>query len=59
METWFADMGNYFAAYPDAPALAVDMALHGPPQGGYALAHAMVRTSDVIDLYPPDGPTYG
>ncbi|MGK5530852.1 hypothetical protein [Streptomyces sp. URMC 129] len=54
MDTWLADMGAYFEAFPDAPALAVDMALYGPPAdlAGYGLARSMIRTPEQIDLYP-------
>lgn len=59
MET-FEQMGAYFAAFPDAPALAVDMALYGPPsdQVGYQLADSMIGTSSMIDLYPQEGMSF-
>lgn len=55
MNEWFADMGAYFMAFPDAPGLAVDMALSGPPSPlGYSLAANMIGTSSEIEIYPPD-----
>lgn len=49
-------MGAYFAAMPHAPALAVDMALYGPPGplAGYDLAAAMIGTPAQIDLHPEE-----
>ncbi|ONK10384.1 hypothetical protein [Streptomyces sp. MP131-18] len=57
METWFAEIGNYFQAFPDAPALAYDFALNGPPadQAGYSLAYSTLRTPEEIDVYPQPG----
>lgn len=42
------------------PALAKDMALHGP-QGdlGYTLAYGLQNTQAPIDVYPADAPTGG
>lgn len=55
MEEWFADMGAYFAALPESPGLAADMALYGPPgMLGKSLAANMIGTSSEIELYPPD-----
>jgi hypothetical protein len=53
----FEDMGNYFMAFPDAPALAVHMALNGPPAGlfGYDLAALMINTSAPLETYPTGG----
>ena len=61
MEEWFAEIGNYFTAMPDAPALAVDMALNGPPpdQVGYGLAYSMLRTPEELEVYPQGGPMLG
>lgn len=55
MET-FEQMGAYFAAFPDAPALAVDMALYGPPAevAGYQLADSAIATPQQIDVYPQE-----
>lgn len=56
MET-FEQMGAFFAAFPDAPALAVDMALYGPDAdvAGYQLAGSMIGTGQSIDVYPQLG----
>ncbi|UQA91640.1 hypothetical protein [Streptomyces halobius] len=62
MEEWFEAMGNYYMAFPGAPALAVDMALNGlPTQAGYAgygLAASMIGTEAEIELYPPEEPSF-
>lgn len=61
MDEWFAEIGNFYVGLPDAPALAVDMALNGPPadQVGYGLAYSMLKTPTPLDVYPPDEPMIG
>lgn len=62
MEEWFSSMGAYHMAFPDAPALAADMALYGPPAdfGGYQLAASAIGTPTEIEIYPNEmGPYEG
>jgi hypothetical protein len=53
---WFQTLGNYVDLFPDTPALAVDMALHGPNANhvGYGLAFGMQATPTEIDVYPSE-----
>lgn len=53
---WFDDLGAYYLAMPQAPALALDMALNGPPapQAGLHLAKSALATEAEIDLYPQE-----
>lgn len=44
----------------DTPALAKDMALHGPQTDmAYAMAYGLQNTSTNIDVYPADSQTLG
>lgn len=53
---WFTTLGNMAAMFPDTPALAWDMALHGPNPDlvGYGLAYGMQSTPTPIDVYPSE-----
>lgn len=54
---WWETLGNYVGFFGDTPALAVDMALHGPNANhvGYDLAFGLQAASTPIDVYPPEG----
>lgn len=55
---WFDRLGGMYQFLNDTPALAKDMALHGPQTDlGYSLAYAMQNTSAPIDVYPADTQT--
>jgi hypothetical protein len=51
---WWTQVGNYVSFMGDTPALAVDMALHGPNADhiGYDLAYGLQSTPTAIDVYP-------
>jgi hypothetical protein len=51
---WVNEIGNMLNFFPDTPALAVDMALHGPNADfiGYDLAYGLQATQTPIDVYP-------
>lgn len=53
---WADSIGNYLSFLGDTPALAVDMALHGPNPDhvGYGLAFGLQAAPTPIDVYPPD-----
>jgi len=53
---WWDQVGNYVSFFGDTPALAVDMALHGPNANhvGYDLAYGLQMAPTAIDVYPPD-----
>ncbi|MEV7814251.1 hypothetical protein AB0P05_26525 [Streptomyces flaveolus] len=53
---WWTQIGNYASFFGDTPALAVDMALHGPNADfvGYGLAYGLQASPTPIDVYPPD-----
>lgn len=55
MDEWYDTLGAYATVMP--PAVAADLALHGPPPGqvGYPLAHSMLRTDAELDPYPQHG----
>ncbi|MEU3522335.1 hypothetical protein AB0E62_00405 [Streptomyces sp. NPDC038707] len=55
---WWTQIGNYASFFSDTPALAVDMALHGPNPSyvGYDLAYGLQASPTAIDVYPPDDP---
>lgn len=57
---WFERFGAMYQFLNDTPALAHDMAVHGP-QGDlpYYLAYAMQDTPMPIDVYPSDTQTLG
>jgi hypothetical protein len=56
VDEWFTSFGVFYNAYPNSPAMALSMALDGPPpdQVGYGLAYSMHKTQAEIDLYPPE-----
>lgn len=55
---WFDRLGAMYQFLNSTPALAKDMALHGPQTDlGYSLAYAMQNTSAPIDVYPADTQT--
>lgn len=51
---WWQEVGNYLGFFDETPALAVDMALHGPNANhiGYDLAFGLQASSTPIDVYP-------
>ncbi|MFD5107119.1 hypothetical protein [Streptomyces cinereoruber] len=51
---WFDQLGHMASFFPDSPALAVDMALHGadPDLVGYGLAYGLQVTPTQLDVYP-------
>jgi hypothetical protein len=53
---WWETLGNYASFFGDTPALAVDMALHGPNAAhlGYDLAYGLQATPTTIDVYPSE-----
>jgi hypothetical protein len=53
---WWNRIGNYASFFGDTPALAVDMALHGPEANflGYDLAYGLQGSPTPIDVYPSD-----
>jgi hypothetical protein len=53
---WWDQIGNYTSFFGDTPALAVDMALHGPNANhvGYDLAFGLQAASTPIDVYPTE-----
>lgn len=53
---WWTTLGNYVSFFGQTPALAVDMALHGPNANhvGYDLAYGLQVTPTAIDVYPPE-----
>lgn len=53
---WWTQLGNYASFFGETPALAVDMALHGPDAGyvGYGLAYGLQSTATPIDVYPSE-----
>ena len=53
---WFNQLGNMVTLFPDAPALAVDMALSGPDPDivGYGLAYGLQATPAQFDVYPSE-----
>lgn len=53
---WFTQLGNMASLFPDAPALAWDMALNGPNPdlAGYGIAYGLQATSTPIDVYPSE-----
>jgi hypothetical protein len=54
---WWTQVGNYMTFFDETPALAVDMALHGPNPNfiGYGLAFGLQSTPETIDVYPQEG----
>jgi hypothetical protein len=54
VDEWYDTLGAYAMALP--PAIATDLALHGPPPGhvGYPLAMAMLRTGAELNPYPSE-----
>lgn len=54
---WFTQLGNYLQFMPDTPALAFDMAIHGPRDTafGYSLAYNMQNSPTGLEIYPPEG----
>lgn len=55
---WFDRLGAMYQFLNDTPALAKDMALHGPQNDlVYSLAYAMQNTIAPIDVYPADAQT--
>lgn len=56
---WWTTLGNYVSLFPETPALAVDMALHGPNADhvGYDLAYGLQASPTPIDVYPADAPS--
>lgn len=58
---WWDQIGNYASFFGDtAPALAVDMALHGPNADhvGYDLAYGLQSTPTPIDVYPSEDSSF-
>lgn len=55
---WWTQVGNYLNFFDETPALAVDMALHGPNSGyvGYDLAFGLQASVTPIDVYPQEVP---
>lgn len=55
---WWTEVGNYLGFFDDTPALAVDMALYGPPASavGYDLAFGLQAARTPIDIYPSEQP---
>jgi hypothetical protein len=53
---WWTQIGNYLGFFGETPALAVDMALHGPNADflGYGLAFGLQASPTPIDVYPAD-----
>lgn len=51
---WWDQIGNFASFFGDTPALAVDMALHGPNANfvGYDLAYGLQMSPTAIDVYP-------
>jgi hypothetical protein len=51
---WWQEIGNYVDFFTETPALAVDMALHGPNANhvGYDLAFGLQAAQTPIDVYP-------
>ena len=51
---WWQEVGNYLGFFDETPALAVDMALHGPNANhvGYDLAFGLQAAATPIDVYP-------
>lgn len=59
---WWTEVGNYTSFFGDtAPALGVDMALHGPNSDfiGYDLAYGLQASPTSLDVYPADVSTPG
>lgn len=57
---WFERFGAMYQFLNDTPALAKDMALHGPQTDmAYAMAYGLQNTSTNIDVYPADSQTLG
>ncbi|MEW2498362.1 hypothetical protein AB0942_33245 [Streptomyces nodosus] len=58
---WWDQVGNMADMFPDTPALAVDMALHGPDADfiGYGLAYGLQSTATPIDVYPDESSPAG
>jgi hypothetical protein len=56
---WWNEIGNYVSLFGGTPALAVDMALHGPNADhvGYGLAYGLQSTPTPIDVYPAENQT--
>lgn len=50
---WFTDLGAYAQFFPNAPALAMDMATRGPniDMGGADAAHAVQSSQIPMPLY--------
>lgn len=55
---WWTEVGNYLNFFDETPALAVDMALGGPPPSavGYDLAFGLQAARTPIDVYPSEVP---
>lgn len=55
---WWTTFGNYLSFFDETPALAFDMAMHGPNADhvGYDLAFGLQATPTPIDVYPSEGP---
>lgn len=53
---WWDTIGNFTSFFGETPALAVDMALHGPNANhvGYDLAFGLQATPTPIDVYPSE-----
>ena len=53
---WWDSIGNMMGFMGDTPALAVDMALHGPNPDhvGYDLAFGLQASATPIDVYPSE-----
>jgi hypothetical protein len=57
---WFDRLGAMYQFFNDTPALAQDMAAHGPQTDlAYTLAYAAQATATPIDVYPADTQTAG
>lgn len=54
---WWEQIGNMTSFFAETPALAVDMALYGPPPSaaGYDLAFGLQASATPIDVYPSEG----
>jgi hypothetical protein len=53
---WWQQVGNMVGFMSETPALAVDMALHGPNADhvGYDLAFGLQATAMPLDVYPSE-----
>lgn len=54
---WWEKFGAHVAFFDDTPALAADMAFHGPAEHvAYKLAYDLQNTAAQLDVYPQPGP---